>query len=133
MTEPFTASAPIIQTEIQVRGPELWAELHRFAVELPAKGVVDWVAAWLAKIPFEGCPCERHWKIWVVEHPIRYSDLFAWSVEAHNEVNRRTGRDLVTVEEARALWSDVVVITQPPLVKVACAMRGFNAGTQGAR
>lgn len=94
----------IVLTRLQLEGPEIWERIHRFGLN-PQGDVVQWVVEWLESIPFEGCPCERHWKVWVAEHPIRYSDLFAWSVEAHNEVNLRTGRDPWAVDYAKLYWS----------------------------
>lgn len=86
------------------RGPQLWRELHRWAMGDPkeATGGV-WLTAFTAKMPCG--ECRKHWRALLGAIPPRYgAEAFAWSVEAHNAVNQRLGKPLLLPAQARRRW-----------------------------
>ena len=64
--------------------------------------------------------CGQHFAELIQELPFPDSRdpmvLFEWSVKAHNEVNARTNKPTLTVEEALAIWTAPVA---KPLPKVS--------------
>ncbi len=85
-------------------GSTLWAELHRRALAWPGGHDHVWLNRFSNRLP-GGCPCRAHWRQLLAVLPPRWGDYFAWTVEAHNAVNRRLGKAEVTVEAARARWA----------------------------
>ncbi len=77
----------------------LWAELHTQATPTP-----EWFADWLARIPRFGCTCRKDFQAIIEANPPRYDDFFAWSVEAHNSVNRKLGHKKLSLVEAAIIW-----------------------------
>lgn len=93
--EPVTATSGVDRQRTH------WDELHRQAEPTP-----EWFSGWQARIPNINCDCRRHWRELVAAKPPDFSSreaFFAWTVEAHNAVNERLGKPLVTLEEARRL------------------------------
>jgi formate-dependent nitrite reductase cytochrome c552 subunit len=96
--KPAPAAAPqaeSVQSSWQIRGPKLWAELHGRAAAFA--GDVDGERKWLAEFAARlGCgDCKRHWLQWVAENPpdLASAEAYrAWTVRAHNAVNRRLGK-----------------------------------------
>ena len=89
------------------RVPELWGEVHRWALTANLqKEPHRWLARFATRI---GCgECREHWEAYLAEFPPDFSSneaLFAWTVAAHNAVNRRLGKPEMTVEAARAYWT----------------------------
>jgi hypothetical protein len=84
-----------------------WAELHGYSPEVWDEAAArEWFADWQRRIPNIACDCRRHWRELVAEMPPDFSSreaFFAWTVEAHNAVNSRIGKPLVTLEEAYRL------------------------------
>lgn len=85
-----------------------WEALHRFPFsdDWGCQTRCQWFAAWQASIPNINCNCRKHWNELVEAMPPDFSSreaFFAWTVEAHNAVNQRLGKALVTLEEARRL------------------------------
>ena len=89
------------------RGPELWCELHRWALTSDRSGALRWLARFETRI---GCgDCRRHWQALVCEQPPDFASsetLFAWSVRMHNAVNRRLNKPEISVNAAAAYWRD---------------------------
>ncbi len=83
----------------------MWADLHEWALLGDIADTSNWLNKFQARI---GCgECVRHWQSWIQEHPPDASNndaLFAWSVAAHNAVNRRLGKAEVDIESARRIW-----------------------------
>ncbi len=85
-------------------GAAVWEALHRRALSW-GDGGDD--SAWLvanvnARVPCGDC--RAHWAKVLREIPVRWCDYFAWSVEAHNAVNARLGKPILTLDDARARW-----------------------------
>lgn len=96
---------------ITITGADLWAGLHRLALNPDkAEAFTRFLAGLRNAIP---CGvCRGHWDAWIANNPPD-GDLFAWTVAAHNAVNARLGRPLFHVEEARARWAPPAVDTGP--------------------
>jgi hypothetical protein len=85
--------------------PATWAEWHIRALAHDGSDDFVWVQDFLSRVPNITCDCRRHASEHIREHPPRWEDYFAWTVEFHNAVNKRLGRSLFSVAEASALWS----------------------------
>lgn len=63
--------------------------------------------------------CGQHFAELIQEHPFPDSSdpmiLFEWSVQAHNIVNSRTNKPILTVEQALAIW--IAPVNEPPKSK----------------
>jgi hypothetical protein len=99
--------SPLLEAQKRLRSqlPATWKELH--SRYLTWNGERDW--PWLMGdfIPrisnTKSCQCRMNFQRWVFDHNVDWRDPFAWSVEAHNAVNARIGRPVLTVEVARDL------------------------------
>ncbi len=93
-------------------GRAVWASLHRRALTWDAGDDSEWLLREItAKLPCGDCAA--HWVIVMHTLPVRWGDYFAWSVEAHNAVNRRLGKPELAVDQARAVWSALRVDNPP--------------------
>jgi hypothetical protein len=62
--------------------------------------------AWSTRVPCGDC--KRHWDEWRKANPADLSSpaaYFAWTVAAHNAVNRRLGKPEMSVDDARTLYA----------------------------
>jgi hypothetical protein len=92
-------------------GAPLWSRLHSAAINAPAprefKAVLDRVRTSLP------CgECAAHARNWLKHNPPPDdpAGLFAWTVQWHNDVNRRLGKPELSVEEATRRWT----VTESP-------------------
>jgi len=96
------------QSPILREGPRLWAELHLFSLRNrnceDRAFVKNWFDNWVKSIPWNGCPCQQHFEEYCKQFPPNFNDLWNWSVQLHNDVNKRIGRKVLSIEEAEALW-----------------------------
>jgi len=86
-------------------GPTLWAEFHGWTQTADLNQVNEWLGLFSRKIPCG--KCRRHWLRIVKEHPPDVTDraaLFAWTVRAHNLVNRKLGKDKFSQQAAIERW-----------------------------
>jgi hypothetical protein len=93
-----------------VWGPVFWHTIHIIAIGYPTNPTYGDKRA--AKEFFEGLqfliPCEmcrKHYrenlqKMPITPHLDKKTDLFRWTVQLHNEVNKATGKPIVTEGEA---------------------------------
>lgn len=93
----------------------LWCELHRFPFSeaWACQSRCQWWADWQSRIPNINCDCRRHWRELVEKMPPNFSSpaaFFAWSVSAHNVVNARLGKPVMSLEEARCLYDPNALI-----------------------
>ena len=62
--------------------------------------------------------CGQHFAELLVEYPFPDSEdpvvMFEWSVNAHNKVNEKIGKPIITTEEAFNIWT--APVTTPPKV-----------------
>lgn len=97
--------SPPQQGDLERRGPQLWAMLHRWALGADLVGGARWLLQFEWRISCSDC--QSHWSQWVREHPADFSSreaLFAWTVEAHNAVSRRLGKPQMDVKWAVERW-----------------------------
>lgn len=90
-------SAPPVEPW-EVRGPKLWAELHRAATagELDEK----WLTTFRGRI---GCgTCIRDWMADVAANPLTPDDQVGWAWARHEAVNRKLGKIGIPLANARA-------------------------------
>lgn len=87
------------------RGPEMWADLHLWALDSTMDNGSGWLDTFSRKIPCG--ECRRHWMQLLKEFPPDFNSsatLFAWTVHAHNAVNKRLGKAEVALEVALTRW-----------------------------
>jgi hypothetical protein len=91
-------------------GPDMWNTLHYITFsypETPSKTEIENMRAFLTNIG-KVLPCEKcryHYASNLQKYPLtdvvlgsRYK-LISWLVDVHNDVNKRTGKPIVTLEE----------------------------------
>jgi len=103
--------SPLFWMPKSVWGPLLWQQLHARALAyLPMKGEQEWLDAFLISIP---CPhCQKHFNLFMDENPPDLSDrpsMFAWTVAAHNYVNRSKHKEELTLEQALLSHSKAIL------------------------
>jgi hypothetical protein len=83
-----------------------WAELHRRYLNWTGADDSAWLLDFIGRIAScAGDRCRQNFSTWMVQHPPRWDDMFAWTVDAHNAVNTRLGKPVLTVAAARAAWA----------------------------
>jgi len=95
-------------------GPILWGAIHITC--LTGSATPQFVSAFADALP---CPaCSGHFKQLLAEFPFPETKdpviLFEWSVNAHNRVNARLGKPIVTMEQALQRWTGKEVEALPP-------------------
>ena len=89
-------------------GSEIWKDLHRFALFWDAKqeSFSLFMAQMVGRI---SCgECREAWKRLVREKPFtgqNSDELFAWTVDRHNDVHTKIGVPTVPVDDARKLYA----------------------------
>lgn len=105
--------------EPSARHREHWKQLHRFAftaTEQQWQQASEWYAEWLSNVPNAGCSCRSEWSKIESALPPDFSSreaFFAWTVEAHNRVNERLGKPVLSLHNARLLHDMHYALTQP--------------------
>jgi hypothetical protein len=83
-------------------GTLAWLSLHSY------EGCDEaWLLEWEKTIPSAGCGCHSGYLLLKEEFPPDFSSsdaFFAWGVALHNGVNRKLGKQELSLEEARLLW-----------------------------
>lgn len=53
-----------------------------------------------------GCGnCQQHARNYIARHPVPDQNVFAWVNAFHNDVNKAIGKPVVSLEQARQIWS----------------------------
>src|SRR5579883_1090495 len=94
---------------------ELWKELHLHALNYQTaqeKSETTYLIQFASRIPkyTPGCACREHWLNWVKQNPPQFrnkEEYFAWTVRAHNNINKLLGEKEFTVEEAKEYYSNL--------------------------
>jgi len=97
----------------KIFGPSFWGALHLacLGAENPEK-VREFITLYQYVLPCAGC--RHHFSQLLQDFPIpEEGDLFEWSIEAHNIVNKSLGKPEITVEEAMYTWV-YSKVEQPP-------------------
>jgi len=89
-------------------GKALWRCLHAYAWTFPesatsedqarARAWLEWFSQAVDEASTQSCHCARHWRAICAAHPPNLrgaAEFFAWTVEAHNQVNVRLGKPRV--------------------------------------
>jgi hypothetical protein len=99
-------NTPIVGTGYQ--GQDKWMELHTYALtERPTPlGRVAWLANFADSLPCG--ECKQSWKVLMRQAGLPQgandTEFFNWTVDRHNDVNRKLGKRVLSHEEARALY-----------------------------
>lgn len=89
-------------------GKQAWHFLHTICynyaenpTETDKKDYADYIDAFQRVLP---CPyCAEHFKELLIQLPPRFdnkTELFNWSVDVHNEVNKSNGKSVLSYEQA---------------------------------
>ena len=100
-------------------GPHFWMTLHIACLGCQdAKVLADFVEGYKEIIPC--LSCREHFEQVLVENPVPEADnLFKWSVDVHNIVNKRLGKPEFSYEDALA---NIVTATPPPQFDIKIAL-----------
>lgn len=83
-------------------GPYYWGTMHLTALHGPQEDLATLVELYTRIMP---CPeCKTHWTEYLQGHPVQ-GDSFNWTVDAHNDVNKRLGKPIMDYETAKNLWT----------------------------
>ena len=86
----------------EVFGPHFWATIHLSALHSSDKEQYSRFIESLA--PIIPCKqCSEHFQENIIKHPI-HDDLFKWSVEIHNIVNKQTHKPEILYNDAYVYW-----------------------------
>ena len=93
-------------------GPQLWFFLHTISFNYPLKPKKEDKERMITFLyglqPVIPCKiCRDHFKRNLAESPPRLDnrkDFSEWMIDAHNEVNGRTGKKILTYDEAISIW-----------------------------
>lgn len=96
-------------------GPSTWHTIHLLCYTAPATLTATDQLRYITffkALPFvlPCASCSEHLQEHYKEHPIEefvgtQASLFEWSVHIHNTVNKMLGKPIVSLESAKALWS----------------------------
>jgi hypothetical protein len=88
-------------------GPGVWAIIHMMCQEADEIGDLDALYALVMTVAkrFKATECRDHFKSFLEKNQIVVGKAFSWSIRAHNAVNERTGKLVLTDEEAGDIWS----------------------------
>lgn len=89
---------------IAIKGRKVWERFHTQDLTVETLAKIE------AEIPAYGCSCSKFYSDFKKENPFPIDgddrEKFAWTVSLHNAVNRKLGKDEVSVEEAWKIWRD---------------------------
>jgi hypothetical protein len=96
---------------------------HRFWFALHTRPLISglrspateraWLASFARAIPCSGC--RRHWREVIDNIPLNLASPrthFAWTVRAHNAINRLLGKPIMSLRQARRLWTPLTLVSQ---------------------
>ena len=87
-------------------GPHFWATLHITCLGTQnVLNIIKFIYAFSDIIPCS--KCRQHFKQLIVDHPIpetASSDIFKWTVDMHNIVNKETGKEEIDYVKALEIW-----------------------------
>jgi hypothetical protein len=93
-------------------GPPLWYKMHMITFNYNPKkdnkkDVIEYFENIKNVLPCENC--KRHYENYMIARPLKYyletrDDLVHWLIDLHNEVNSRTGKQILSYKEVRAIY-----------------------------
>jgi hypothetical protein len=87
---------------------QLWKELHERAYDFKGTDDLVFLKGFATKIPryTTGCKCREFWINYVKRNPPVFGDkYFEWTVKCHNAVNTKLGKPVMSLEEAKKIYS----------------------------
>ena len=90
---------------------DLWKQFHTNALQYKLLTPDPFLHKFRNSIPRytkSHCRCHEFWEQYIKKNPPTYGpndEYFVWSVHAHNAVNTKLNKPLVTVEDAILLYS----------------------------
>jgi hypothetical protein len=93
---------------------ELWRQLHKHALKYEGINDVHFITVWSGKIPrytSSRCRCVEFWGKWRLANPPTFTKekYFNWTVDAHNAVNRKLNKPIMSYEDALNLYSEQIL------------------------
>lgn len=89
-----------------------WLELH-----CKLNPTQEWFDDWISRIP-STCGCGDDFPKVVELNPPRFDDWFAYSVDLHNAINKKLGKPLVNLHEAKLLYPQCSFDQQPSIANL---------------
>jgi len=84
-------------------GAELWKQLHIKSIN---DGITnDWLSEWSEPLPAFGCSCKSFFLQFLHNRPLPATNQFEWSFQLHNNINAKLGKPLLSLEDARDIWT----------------------------
>lgn len=135
-----------MQLPPSVWGPFFWHTMHISALGYPQKpsynqkkAAKEFYEALVFLIP---CPiCREHYSQFLQQNPVapsldRREDLFKWTVDLHNSVNKQLGKPRFTESESIAFYSRLGALGRSPVITtedfaeadMRAILRGFGLG-----
>lgn len=100
-------------------GPGVWGNWHTLTLKhtsIEEKKILMTVIRWTIET-FPCLECRGHAMDYLADNPFPVlskngDELFIWTVDFHNTVNDRLGKEYIDVEDAKKLWSGENVCLQ---------------------
>lgn len=105
--------------------PHQWNALHLMAFSMKsnhfqdAKGAPNETRRLEVQKYFDGygysmlcIKCRVHYHKYIVEHPLDFEDLFKWTIDYHNDVNRIQNKPIFTLQQAHDHYANMLVINK---------------------
>jgi hypothetical protein len=87
-------------------GPHTWKTLHALAIEADRRKTTgefqQFMKSLSSLLPCEAC--RGHMESYLAMNPVPNENVFVYSVQFHNHVNKRLGKREVSYEEALEMW-----------------------------
>lgn len=94
-------------TSSRVTGAGTWAVMHLAGRDADENYENYDRFLWLVRLiasNYKAEECRNHFAEFLANYPPQRGLAFAWTIDAHNAVNRRQGRHELTLTEAEAVW-----------------------------
>lgn len=103
-------------TNSKIVGPGVWTILHMVALDADEDpDILPHLLYLINKIAndFKPQECRNHFAEYIKTHPLVSGSAFSWTVGAHNEVNKRNNKPIVSERDARDIWGPTNVSIKP--------------------
>jgi len=82
-----------------------WDQLHRRALHHTGGDDSAFMRDFNEGVPQASCKCKEHWLKILKKHPPKFGKrYFAWTVYVHNKVNKKLGKERISVKKAKKIW-----------------------------
>lgn len=115
---PYTALSNMMSaaTNPKDTGAGTWGLLHQLALEADSEPEVLPILKYMIEFvatKYKASECRSHFQDYIKANSLKSGKAFEWTVGAHNDVNKRTGKYVISVSDARAIWDDANVRIVP--------------------